>query len=383
MRQQHQRRHGRRTLRFESVEARRVLSAQAIDLDAFAPQVSEDSLNYSSVLAAGWTPLDGDSALVTIDRLGEDFVFNGLVTRGELTLHSAFDDLDSDAVVNGSFYSLDSGSGTDVLGFTFDDANAPTSDWTLSREQPKAPIGAVDRGVEYGSAAPIEESPDDDQATTEVAAAEPVAETSPRVGVPPASGARPLGRIAMSPATLGPASHGEGLIDLTALLITRPERTPAVPELQANAPFNAPARDAAFAVESWVRALPRAAANPQGAADSDYGERSAQSDRVSPAEIAPLLIDPKATEESAEDEPRVSSVGPLPVAERAPEAIAVTTPQPLERSAAYRLMATLVSLMTVGGFVRAVRDEPARRAPQPKRRQKGDNRGGGGVGACC
>ncbi|QDT70163.1 hypothetical protein MalM25_31090 [Planctomycetes bacterium MalM25] len=363
--------HGQRTLRFESVEARRVLSAQAIELDVLAPSAGESALIFSSGLASGWTPLDGDTTLVTIDRLGESFLLNGFVTRGELTPDSTFGDFDSGAVVNGGIYSFDSGLGTDVLEFAFDDSFTPTIDPVPPPEPPKAPIGAVDRGVEYGFTTPVDNPANNDQAAAGVAEAEPVAESLPRVGAPPASGVRPLDRIAMSPTTLEPASHGEGLIDLTALLITRTERTPAAPELQAVATTSTPARDAAFAVESWVRALPRAAAGPQGPAGFKDGERSAQGDRVSPAEIAPLWIDPSVTEESAEDDPHVSSIDPIPASARVRDTVATTTPQPLERSAAYRFMATLVSLMTVGGLVRAVRDEPVRRAPQPKRRQKG------------
>lgn len=358
---------GHRTLRFERCETRRVLSAQTLDLGSYVAQDSDNTLVFSSGLADGWTSIFTNSQLDTIGQVGETVTLSGAITKADY-------DLASDAYP--SFLRTVATNARFELGDAFFYWLEPT-DTAETPVEPPVAIDPIDRGVEYLVTQPegAVQTPSPLAKGSTEPVFEPSVEESQLDGMP-APTVRPMDRVAMTSPKVSEHAASPGLIDLSALLIEQPPRTHlAATSTEPPATNDASARDAAFAVESWVRALPRAAA-PSQAELIDAVDRTTEARRTPPLGTAPLSIDPTEPEATPDDSPRVSALEPTPLDDRGRVVrTAETAAERLDRSSGYRFVATLVSLMTVGGLVRAVRDEPVRRAsPAEPGRPRGNGR---------
>ncbi len=386
---------GFRRLRLERCEPRRVLSADALVFDGFVADLSFDP---SYLLAAsngyasnGYTSIDADSSLVTLadttyQRGETDAVVRLSFDSGTLNAHvvSFADSLKSAVEEASTFLALHDytpakGSVTvtpdDLKDFGLSDWYEPDTTVGPDYTPPSRPETTVPLVVPTPPEATVESTP-----VTEPADGDPGESSEPSMEYfdrrAPLQSITRIERVSPSTPPAGLDQAGAGLIDLAQLLDSSATAeaslvaaSPAVVEVP-----DLVARDAALAVESWVRAAPAA---------SEIRLESVPEEplRVEEADTAKPLDEPRPTLDGRRQ--TTASVGqslqPEPAAtadlsHKAEEdrSIEVAAPGLIDRSGAYRLAMAAFSTLLGGGLVWVARRDGDERAcvEHPRRRGK-------------
>lgn len=395
-----------RRLGIERCEPRRVLSADPLGSDPFVGGTQPNSFSFSSdylhaASSNGWTAIDADSDVVSIPVVASNQYVNGAGRywgvfvsdtpttneggRVQIDVDEAFARFDQ-SLGHSLVFNGDVGTGTavDISDFFEPDLADgyladPSGDDLYVPAVPADPIdfgSENDHAIDPGPAEPPSTSATVDDTVSEESNFESqqstVDDLPPRRE--PLNGIGAMERVVTSKPPAGVDRPGAGLIDLAQLLEPSDQQVAVV---AANNPeavpvVELPARDAALAVESWVRSIPTTTPPSSGAVPDktlrvDEAEAPAQQ---KPVEATDRDQRPTTVQTGQPIQP-VRSASPTVADDGDAEQVAV--PFLDERAPAYRLAVAAFSALMGGGLIRIVNQKTTRPGclEHPRRRSEG------------
>lgn len=354
-----------RQLRVERCESRRLLSANQFATDEVALQTQDD---YVLTASSGWTPIDVSTNLVAVasrrpdaesfgtagawdDSTTNRFILDSAIIGQIVPRFGTAESIPDRNFAEGAFDSDGSFSWngwTDLnldLGFADFDSDRP-----VGQVAPSTRPGDLDSGGPSSPRALSDRDPSD--------SAEPTTRIDAELPRLPLTRHQPIRRLDNDVAPAGTEQPGAGRIDLALLLEPATSSPTSSPTAQVGAiasatePLSAqPSRDAAFAVESWVRSVPTTAAvEPATLPDQTLrADEQAVPKREQPTESSRDARKPTTaqTEQSIQSDESVRVEGEPLAGYESPHAV----PGVLERTSTYRLAVAAFSTLLGGGLV--------------------------------